>query len=96
VDGDAAFRRSAGGPLLRPPHGMDVFDPSVATGVCAPSWGGIGAAAGLRLLRGLAGLQLAAAEVNNVNPIRAIEGLTASLAATIAFELRFARPRPEA
>jgi agmatinase len=75
---------------------MDVFDPSVAPGVFSPSWGGIDAAAGLRLLRGLAGLRLVAADVNNLNPPRDVEGFTASLAAQLAFELLFSLPRPEA
>ena len=72
---------------------MDVFDPSVAPGVFSPSWGGFGAAAGLRLLRGLTGLRLVAADVNNVHPPRDIDGLTALLAAQLAFELLFSIPR---
>ncbi len=71
---------------------LDAFDPSVAPGVFSPSWGGIGAAAGLRLLRGLAGLRLVAADVNNLNPPRDMGGQTASLAAQLAFELLFALP----
>jgi agmatinase len=71
---------------------LDAFDPSVAPGVFSPSWGGFGAAAGLRLLRGLAGLRLVAADVNNLNPPRDIAGMTASLAAQLAFELLFALP----
>ena len=71
---------------------LDAFDPSVAPGVFSPSWGGIGAAAGLRLLRGLAGLRLVAADVNNLNPPRDIGGQTASLAAQLAFEMLFALP----
>lgn len=71
---------------------LDAFDPSVAPGVFSPSWGGIGAAAGFRLLRGLAGLRLVAADVNNLNPPRDIAGQTASLAAQLAFELLFALP----
>jgi agmatinase len=75
---------------------MDVFDPSVAPGIFSPSWGGIDAAAGLRFLRGLAGLRLVAADINNVNPRRDIEGLTASLAAQVTFELLFSLPRHKA
>ena len=75
---------------------MDVFDPSVAPGVFSPSWGGIDAAAGLRLLRGLAGLRLVAADVNNLDPASDIEGLTASLAAQLVFELLFSLPGPKA
>lgn len=68
---------------------LDVFDPSVAPGVFSPSWGGIDAATGFRLLRGLAGLRIVAADINNMNPPADIAGMTASLAAQIAFELLF-------
>ena len=52
---------------------LDVFDPSVAPGVFSPSWGGLDAAAGMRLLRGLAGLRLVAADVDNIDPPRDLE-----------------------
>jgi guanidinobutyrase len=68
---------------------MDVFDPSVAPGVFSPSWGGISAAAGLRLVRGLTGLRMVAADVNTVSPPHDIDGLTAMLAAQLVFELLF-------
>ncbi|MCW5605372.1 MAG: arginase family protein, partial [Burkholderiales bacterium] len=42
---------------------MDVFDPSCAPGVCAPSWGGLHAREGLSILRGLGGLNIVAADV---------------------------------
>jgi agmatinase len=71
---------------------LDVFDPSVAPGVFSPSWGGIDVASGFRLLRGLAGLPIVAADVNNLNPPADIDGLTASLAAQLAFELLFSLP----
>jgi agmatinase len=83
----------------RPVHlcwDMDVFDPSVAPGVFSPSWGGIGAAAGLRLVRGLAGLRIVAADVNTVSPPHDIDGQTASLAAQLLFELLFSLLGPEA
>jgi agmatinase len=72
---------------------LDVFDPGVAPGVFSPSWGGIDAATGFRLLRGLAGLPIVAADVNNLNPPADIAGLTASHAAQLAFELLFSLPR---
>ncbi|MBS1677806.1 MAG: arginase family protein [Actinobacteria bacterium] len=80
----------------RPTHlcwDLDAFDPSVAPGVFSPSWGGLGAAVGLRLVRGLAGLRLVGADVNNLDPPADINGLTASLAAQLAFELLFSLPR---
>lgn len=73
---------------------LDVFDPSVAPGVFSTSWGGIDAATGFRLLRGLAGLPIVAADVNNLNPPADAGGLTASLAAQLTFELLFSLPRP--
>jgi arginase family enzyme len=72
---------------------LDVFDPSVAPGVFSRNWGGIDAATGFRLLRGLAGLRIVAADVNNMNPPADIAGATASLAAQLAFELLFTLPR---
>jgi agmatinase len=73
---------------------MDVFDPSVAPGVFSPSWGGIDAATGMRIVRGLAGLRIVAADVNTVSPPHDIDGLTASLAAQLLFELLFSLERP--
>lgn len=46
---------------------MDVFDPSVAPGVFSPSWGGISPAAGFRLVRGLTGLRIVAADIDTVS-----------------------------
>lgn len=71
---------------------LDVFDPSVAPGVFSPSWGDIDAATGFRLLRGLAGLRIATADINNMNPPADVAGMTASLAAQLAFELLFSLP----
>lgn len=71
---------------------LDVFDPSVAPGVFSPSWGGIDAATGFRLLRGLAGVRIVAADVNNMNPPADVAGMTASLAAQLTFELLFSLP----
>jgi arginase family enzyme len=72
---------------------MDVFDPGVAPGVLSPSWGGISAAAGMRLMRGLSGLRLLGADVNAMSPPDDVAGLTASLAAQLVFELLFSLPR---
>jgi agmatinase len=73
---------------------LDVFDPSVAPGVLSPSWGGIDTATGFRLLRGLADLHIVAADVNNMNLPADIAGMTASLAAQLAFEMLFAMNPP--
>jgi len=64
---------------------MDFFDPSVAPGVCSPSWGGATAREGLTLLRGLEGLNVVAVDVNTVSPNHDVGGLTAALAAHIIY-----------
>lgn len=74
---------------------MDSFDPSVAPGVCTPTWGGFSAREGLQLLRGLAGLDIVAIDINTVSPPHDVNGMAAHLAAQIAFEgmlLLMARP----
>lgn len=65
---------------------MDFFDPSCAPGVCAPIPGGPGAEEGLRLLRGLAGLNLVACDVNTVSPPHDPQGITALLAAQVMYD----------
>ena len=65
---------------------MDSFDPSVAPGVCTPTWGGFTAREGLQLLRGLAGLDIVAVDINTVSPPHDVAGMTAHLAAQIAFD----------
>ena len=65
---------------------MDSFDPSVAPGVCTPTWGGFTAREGLSLLRGLAGLRIVSIDINTVSPPHDILGMTAHLAAYMAFE----------
>lgn len=65
---------------------MDSFDPSVAPGVCTPIWGGFTAREGLQLLRGLAGLNIVAVDINTVSPPHDINGMAAHLAAQVAFD----------
>lgn len=65
---------------------MDFFDPSCAPGVCAPIPGGPGAEEGLRLLRGLSGLQFVAFDVNTVSPPHDVQGVTAQLAAQVMYD----------
>jgi len=65
---------------------MDSFDPSVAPGVCTPTWGGFTAREGLQLLRGLAGLDIVAVDINTVSPPHDVNSMAAHLAAQIAFE----------
>ena len=66
---------------------MDVFDPSCAPGVCAPSWGGLTAREGLTILRGLSDLDIVAADINTVSPPHDVGGMTAFLAAAMIYEV---------
>jgi len=65
---------------------MDVFDPSCAPGVCAPSWGGLTAREGLAILRGLCGLNVVAIDVNTISPPHDVAGMSALLAANVMLE----------
>lgn len=66
---------------------MDFFDPSVAPGVCTPAWGGASAREGLELIRYLKGLNIVAIDINTISPPHDVGGMSALLAATLAFEL---------
>ena len=65
---------------------MDVFDPSCAPGVCAPSWGGLTAREGLAILRGIGGLNIVAMDVNTISPPHDVGGMSALLAANVMLE----------
>lgn len=65
---------------------MDFFDPSCAPGVCTPSWGGASAREGLALLKGLAGLDFVAFDINTVSPPHDVGGMTAFLAGTVIIQ----------
>ena len=67
-------------------YDMDSFDPSCAPGVATPSWGGLSAREGIELVRGLAGLDIVAVDVNTVSPPHDHLGMTASLAAHVMYE----------
>jgi agmatinase len=67
---------------------MDSFDPSCAPGVAAPSWGGLTAREGLSIVRGLAGLNIVAADINTVSPPHDVNGMTAFLAAALVYEVQ--------
>ena len=67
-------------------YDMDSFDPSCAPGVATPSWGGLSAREGIELVRGLAGLDIVAVDVNTVSPPHDHQGMTASLAAHVMYE----------
>jgi len=63
-----------------------VFDPSVAPGVCSPTWGGFTAREGIEFLRGLGGLNVIAVDINTVSPPHDVNGMAAFLAAHLAYE----------
>ena len=62
---------------------MDFFDPSVAPGVCTPTWGGCTAHEGLAFLEQLNPLDTRVLDVNTVSPPHDSAGMTAFLAATV-------------
>lgn len=66
---------------------MDVVDPAFAPGVQTPEAGGPSAREILRLLRSLRGLDLAGADVVEMNPSYDAGQITALLAATVAAEI---------
>ena len=66
---------------------MDFFDPSCAPGVCSPTWGGATAREGLGFLQNLSGIDFIGADINTVSPPHDVGGMTALLAATVAFEI---------
>lgn len=64
-------------------YDMDFFDPSVAPGVCTPTWGGCQAHEGLAFLEMLRPLDVKLLDVNTVSPPHDSGGMTAFLAATL-------------
>ena len=65
---------------------MDVFDPSVAPGVCTPAWGGLTAREGIELLRSLSGLNIVAMDFNTVSPPQDVHGMAAQLCSHMIME----------
>ena len=65
---------------------MDVFDPSVAPGVCTPAWGGLSTREGLAALRACAGLNVVGMDVNTISPPHDPADMSAFLAAHVMFE----------
>ncbi len=62
---------------------MDVFDPSVAPGVCTPAWGGLTAGQGLEAIDRLRGLRFVGFDNQTVSPPHDVAGMTALLAGTV-------------
>jgi agmatinase len=82
----AEFRDAASGRPVYLCWDMDVFDPSVAPGVCTPSWGGLTAREGIELLRELSGLNIVAIDFNTVSPAHDVNGMAAHLCAHMVME----------
>jgi agmatinase len=66
---------------------MDFFDPSVAPGVCTPAWGGASSREGFEVMNEFAGLNIVAIDINTISPPHDVGGMSAFLAATLAYEL---------
>ena len=62
---------------------MDVFDASIAPGVCNPVYGGATVAEAFALLDALSGLNTVTYDVNTVSPPHDVQNMTALLAATV-------------
>lgn len=83
----AEFRDGAAGRPVYLCWDMDIFDPSVAPGVCTPTWGGLSAREGIELMRACAGLNIVAADFNTVSPAQDVNGQSAFLCAHMIMEL---------
>ncbi len=83
----AEFLERLGGAEAYLSFDVDSVDPAFAPGTGTPCCGGFTSAEALDLLRGLAGLDLAGADVVEVLPDLDSAGITALLAATVIFEI---------
>lgn len=81
------IRRKLGGRKVFLSFDLDVVDPAFAPGVQTPEAGGPSAREILRLLRSLRGLDLAGADVVEMNPNYDAGQITALLGATVAAEI---------
>ncbi len=65
---------------------MDIFDPSVAPGVCTPAWGGLSAREGIELLHALRGPRYVAMDFNTVSPPHDVAEAAAQLCGHMILE----------
>ncbi len=65
---------------------LDFFDPAFAPGVATPTPGGATPEEGIRLLRGLAGLDIIGIDINTMAPLHDAGNATAILAASLVAE----------
>ena len=82
----AEFREVVAGRPVYLCWDMDVFDPSVAPGVCTPTWGGLSAREGIELIRTLSGLNIVAMDFNTVSPPQDVNNMAAHLCAHMMME----------
>lgn len=68
-------------------YDIDSFDPAVAPGTGTPEYGGLTAAQGLEIVRGLQGLNVVGADLVEVSPPYDPSGNTALLGANMLYEL---------
>jgi len=80
----AAVRRTVGDRPVYLSYDMDFFDPSVAPGVCTPTWGGASAREGLAALEACGGLDVVGFNINTISPPHDVGGMSALLAAQVA------------
>ncbi len=83
----AQFLQRLGGAESYLSFDIDVVDPAFAPGTGTPSVGGLTSAEALGLLRGLRGANIVGADVVEVLPAQDVAGITALLAAHVAFEV---------
>lgn len=81
----AAVETAAGPAYLS--YDVDFLDPAFAPGVSEPEVGGPSSMQALALLRACRGLRLVGADVTSVAPEHDSTGITAAVAATLAFEI---------
>lgn len=79
----AAVKATIGDRPVYLSYDMDFFDPSVAPGVCTPTWGGATAREGLAVLEACNGLNLVGVNINTVSPPHDVGGMSALLAAQV-------------
>ena len=82
----AEFRDNVGARPVYLCWDMDIFDPSVAPGVCTPTWGGLSAREGIELIRACSGLNIVAIDFNTVSPPQDIGEQAAFLCAHMMME----------
>lgn len=82
-----AVRRRVGSAPIFVSFDIDFLDPAYAPGTGTPEVGGFSTREAQELLRGLAGVEIVAADVVEVLPAHDVSGITALAAANILFEL---------